>query len=631
MSKQRDQGAATTAAAAAILEPAGRTGQGAQLPGGGPVAASGPGWRRLRGRRWLVEVAVLAGFVAAGVAATWPRASYLAGTLPAGNDQAEYVWNMWWMAHQLIHPGNPWYTSYLAAPVGIQLGFDTLTPLLGLVLAPVTLLFGPSASFTVLAVLMPGLAGYAMYRLARLWLPGRVGPIAAGAFFGLSGMVAFQAWTHVHTAAGCVILPSAMEAAIRLRRDASIRRGVILGVVLGASMLVDQEFAVLAVILTALLLLPWLARQHGLAQVRAVAVGAVTAAVIASPQLIAMIQQAAGGRIAPKTSDYVGYAAQLPALFAPSPRLGFEGATGLGSIFQAHAPGEGLATFGVVLTALAAFGLVVGWRRRGARLLGALWLGSAALALGPVLYLAGHQYVPLAGRWHGLRVSLLMPFTWLLQVPGMSSFREPDRLAFVGLIGAALLAGAGVEWMRQHARPAIIAVVVLGVLEAGWPGSPHQFTMPTTLPAVDRPIAADHSGSVVVDVPFGINGIPKQYGKIISPFALVLATADGHPRAVSYTSWTVPRTINGIKRHAFYAGLAAARLGHPITPAQIAAARQDLRTLHVGWVLVWLHYWMAKVQPHYHLGYHYPAIFHYLTQTGFHLDHQADGVAVYRP
>jgi hypothetical protein len=588
-------------------------------------------WQRLGGRPWLVETAVLAAFLAVGVVVTWPRATYLAGTLPAGNDQAEYVWNMWWMAHQLIHPGNPWFTSYLAAPVGIQLGFDTLTPLLGVLMAPVTLLFGPSASYTLLAIVMPGLASYAMYRVARLWLPGRVGPIAAGAFFGLSGMVAFQDWSHVHTAAGCVFLPLTMEAAIRLRRDATTGRGVILGVVTGAAVLVDQEFAVLALILAVLLLLPWLVGHRGAAQVRAVAVSAVTTAVIASPQVIAMIQQAAGGRIAPRASDYVKYAAQLPALFAPSPRLGYEGATGLGSIFQAHAPGEGLATFGVVLSVLALFGLAVGWRRHGTRSLGVLWLGSAVLSLGPTLYLAGHQFVPLPERWHGLRVSQLMPFTWLIQVPGMSSFREADRLAFLGLIGAALLAGVAVDWMRRHARPAIIAVVVLGVLEAGWPGVPRQVTMPTALPAVDRSIAADHSNSVVVDVPFGINGIPKQYGKITSPLALVLATADGHPRAVSYTSWTVPKTINGIRGHAFYAGLVAARQGSAISPAQIAAARQDLRTLHIGWVLVWLHRWMAKVQPHYHRGYNYSTIIHYLSQTGFHLDYQADGVAVYRP
>jgi hypothetical protein len=256
------------------------------------------------------------------------------------------------------------------------------------------------------------------------------------------------------------------------------------------------------------------------------------------------------------------------------------------------------------------------------------------LALGPTLYLSGHQYIPLATRWHGLRVSLLMPYTWLIQVPGLSSFREAERLAFLGLVGAALLAGAAVEWLRQHARPALIAVVVFGALEAGWPGSPKQLTMPTALAAVDRPITADHSGSIVADVPFGIIGVPVGFGDRPSPLAQVLATADGHPRAVSYTSWTVPRTLAGIQRHAFYDGLVTARLGGLVTPAQLAAARQDARRLHVGWVLVWQPRWMNKGRragSHYHAHYHYAGIYSYLRQTGFHLAYQADGVLVYRP
>jgi hypothetical protein len=385
------------------------------------------------------------------------------------------------------------------------------------------------------------------------------------------------------------------------------------------------------VILAALVLLPWLVRQHGATQLRAVTASAVTAAVIATPQLIAMVQEAADGGTAPRASNYALYAAQLPSLFGPSPRLARYGAAGLAHIYRAHTADEGLATFGVILTVLAVFGLVVSWRRRSARLLGVLWLGSAILALGPTLYLGGHQFVPLAESWQGRQVSLLMPYTWLIRIPGMSLFREADRLAFLGLIGAALLAGAAVDWLRRHARPAIIAVVVFGALEAGWPGQPHQLTMPTALPAVDHPIAADHSGSIVVDAPFGILGTPKAYGIRTSPLALVLATADAHPRAMSYGPLAVPTTVAAMKRHAFYAGLVAAQSGEPITPGQIAAAREDVRTLHVGWVLAWLGHWERMTGFRVPGGYHYSAIFRYLSQTGFHPAFKADGVVVYRP
>jgi hypothetical protein len=574
-------------------------------------------------RPWVWELVVLAVYLAAGIAATWPRAAYLAGRLPRGPDQAEYVWNMWWIAHQVVHLGNPWFTGTLAAPVGVQLGFTTLTPLLGLVLTPVTLLFGPSASYNLLAIVMPGLACYAMYRAARLWLHSQAGAIAAGALYGLSGMFAFQDWYHLHTAAGCVFLPLALETAVRLRRDPAIRRGVILGLVLGASMLVDQELSVLAVILAVGVLIPWLARGPGALAYRATAAGAVTGLVVASPQLITMVQALAVGQSNPGANQYVTYAAELPGLFAPSPRVAHYGLTSLASLYHQHTSNEALATFGLVLTVLAAAGLAVSWQRRAPRAFGVLWLGCAVLALGPTLYFGHRQFIPLAQTWHGQQVSLLMPDTWLIRLPGLSSFREPNRLALLGLVGAAILAGAAVDWLALRSRLALVGVALLAALEAGWPGPTGN--MPTALPAVDRPIAADHSSSIVVDVPFGIRGIPW-YGKAISPMALVLATADGHPRAVSQASWAPRPTLTGIRSHAFYTGLAAAQVGKPLSAAQLAAARRDVAALRIGWLLVWTKQWMAL---HHHL--HYGAIYRYLAATGFRFAYQADGVKVYRP
>src|SRR5579864_7060544 len=89
-----------------------------------------------------------AGFIAAGIVETWPRATYLwQGKLPATRDAGSYVWDFWWMLHQLEHLGNPWFTRFIAAPVGTQLGYHALMPLEGLLMTPVTAAFGPSASY----------------------------------------------------------------------------------------------------------------------------------------------------------------------------------------------------------------------------------------------------------------------------------------------------------------------------------------------------------------------------------------------------------------------------------------------------------------------------------------------------
>jgi hypothetical protein len=576
-------------------------------------------------RPWAQELAVLVGFLAAGVAATWPLASYITGRLPLSRDVAIYVWNLWWVAHQIIHLHNPWFTAHLAAPVGLQLGYHTLTPLLGVVMAPITLAFGPSGAYNLLNILLPGLACYAMYRVARLWLPTRVGAIAAGAFFGLSAMLTYQVWYHLNISYGAALLPVTLEAAVRLRRKPTIGQGVILGVVLGASVLVNPETAVMAVILALLALIPWLATSRApatfLARLKPTAIAGIATVIVASPQLIAMYQEAHAGTTATlSTLGYTHWVGNLPSLFAPSPRLANYGTTtGLGHIYTSQTRLETMNTFGLVLSVLAVLGLIASWRRLSAWLLALLWLGGAALALGPTLYIGTHMYVPLAQTWNGVRLSLLMPYAWFLRTPGLSVFREADRLALLGLVGAALLAGAAVDWLQRHrVWPVIVAVAVLGALEAGWSGTPGGApVIPTALPALDRPIAADHSGSIVVDVPFGLDNVPS-YGEEPATQAILIATADGHPRAIAYASWIPNATIHGIERHPFYAQLNGAQHGWKQTPGQIAAARADLRTLNVGWVLVW--------QPAGN-----PALTRYLSATGFKFDYAADGATVYRP
>ena len=114
----------------------------------------------------------------------------------------------------------------------------------------------------------------------------------------------------------------------------------------------------------------------------------------------------------------------------------------------------------------------------------------------------------------------------------------------------------------------LIAVLAsLAVLEAGWSGDPYPARMATAYPRLDGPIAADHSGSVVVDVPFGLRGGIPLSGKPVNPRALLLATADEHPRAITYLSWNPPPTTaatSGTRRRP--AG------GRPASPPQLAAA-----------------------------------------------------------
>src|SRR6185437_5088791 len=214
---------------------------------------------------------------------------------------------------------------------------------------------------------------YAMYRAARLWL-GQAGSIAAGAFFGLASMMAWQNWYHLNITLGTLFLPLTLEAASQpprahgrdgrapaaavsqTPRGAGRGPAVALGLILGACVLTNQESAVLAVLLAAVILLPWLIRtavrgpaakapaakapeaansegadSDGPAPLRAgllgVGLAAVIALVVASPQLIAMLVQARqGGASAPAHAlavTYGKFGIGLGTLFSPSPRLDY--------------------------------------------------------------------------------------------------------------------------------------------------------------------------------------------------------------------------------------------------------------------------------------------------------------------
>jgi hypothetical protein len=600
------------------------------------------GWTGLIRRPVGVHLAVLIGYFAAGIAVTWTRAIYLTEHVLPGDarDPGLFVWDFWWMARSVVHLSNPWYTHYLAAPVGAPLAFHTLMPLPGVLMTPVTLLFGPSFTYNLLSAAAPGLMCYAMYRAARLWLPSQTGAIAAGAFFGLSTMMTWNAWFEIQAALGAIFLPLALEASVRLRRRPGWRQATILGVVLGAALLTDQESAILAGVIAGLAVLPWLASRPAdggpstWARLRSAAIAAVVTVVVASPQLIAMMQQT-GDAAVPQgalAADYMNSGANLQQIFAPSPRVAFFGLTALAADYRHAGSSLTFTAYGVVLTLLALFGLAVCWRRHGARALGLLWLGATITALGTGIVIGAHRYVPLGQFWHGIHVSVIMPYTWMVRVPFLSSFREANRITELGLVPAALLAGAAVNWLRYRSRPVLVVVLALAALEAGSVGAQSGPTplvsMPTALPALDRPIAADHSGSIVVDIPFGVRSavpLPDE-GAGFNPEAEVQATADGHPRAIAYISRLPESEEAAVRRHAFYAYLLDAQqapsslyrelFGASRADSQrLATARTDVRRSDIGWAIAWSST---------------PVIVHYLTAVGFRFDYRADGATVYR-
>jgi len=156
-----------------------------------------------------------------------------------------------------------------------------------------------------------------------------------------------------------------------------------------------------------------------------------------------------------------------------------------------------------------------------------------------------------------------MPYTWLIRIPGLSALREPTG-SRCSAARRAVLAGAAVQWVCDHAPPGRGGRGHRRDRRRRIPGGGlvggHGPRMAAALPSVDGPVLADHSGSIVVDVPFGLRGGVASR-RPAGPGVVVLATADGHPRAISYTSWVPRPTKAGIASYPFYRFLYDAQLG----------------------------------------------------------------------
>src|SRR5437899_12644438 len=103
-------------------------------------------------RAWLVRIttpaALLAlyGLLALGLfAATW--ASPVSHVIGDGPDPPVFIWYLRWVPFAISHGLNPLFTIYLDFPDRINLMRQTLLPLLGLLLAPVTRALGPHAPY----------------------------------------------------------------------------------------------------------------------------------------------------------------------------------------------------------------------------------------------------------------------------------------------------------------------------------------------------------------------------------------------------------------------------------------------------------------------------------------------------
>lgn len=178
-------------------------------------------------------------------------------------DAQQTIWFLSWTPWAISHGVDPFLTSQLNSPAGVNLMWDSWAPLLGLVLWPVTVTGGPVLAYNVLITGGIALSAWCAYLAIRRYVAGGAA-VVGGLAYGFGPFLMNQA--HGHAKVTFAVLPPLLfiifdEICVRQRRSPRVL-GAVLGIVLGAQVFVLEEGVVLGGIAAALGMVA-LALLHG--------------------------------------------------------------------------------------------------------------------------------------------------------------------------------------------------------------------------------------------------------------------------------------------------------------------------------------------------------------------------------
>lgn len=578
---------------------------------GAEEAAAGTRGRlpaRLAGLSWPVVGAIVV-YLAISALAYWPvepaSASHILGC--ACGDQVQEVWFLAWIDHAITHGLNPFFTTDLNYPFGVNLADNTSMPLLGLLALPVTLLHGPVAAYNLLMRLGFALSAISMLFVVRRFTRRLLPAFLAGLLYGFSPYMVGEGNGHLFLV--FVPLPPLIFLAVyELCRTGTVSRrrwGLWLGVLATAEYFISLEILATTVLCCLLGLIaagiarPSIARERllpllsGLGWSLVVFVPLVAyplyiflygrGHVVGPPQSVAAL--------APYRGDLLG-----PIVPTIEQRLAPASLAARGTSYAAGNVGENGAYLGIPLV-LAVLALIARYRR--VALVGvAAFVGLCCfvLSLGTPLTIDNHS------------TGVAMPFALLTKVSLFEGLLSARFSLYVQLCAAVVLAigtdrllaeiearrAAHAGEGRRSARwcEALVVVVAAGILVPLIPRVPYP-SQPTDVPAyfssgLDRAIPA---GSVVLTYPYDYS--PNNYGMLwqaTSGFRFQIvggeATRAGKGRVATSAVYPLaPTELQNLFRVGFL-GSATRVPAPPITGLGLERVREFFSRWHIGTVVV---------------------------------------------
>ena len=530
----------------------------------------------------------------------------------ACGDPSLQVWFLNWVPHAILHGQNPFFTTYMDYPLGANLASNTTVPFLGIVFYPVTLVFGPIATFNLLIWLAYPLSAVSAFYVIRRWSGSNVAAFVAGLLYGFSTYAVHQGYGHL--ALSFVPVPPLIYYALYrvvVQQSARPRRwGTILGVLVTIQFLISAEVLVTTLMMgIAGIVIGAVTSRREITRERLTYIGSalvpgvvLAAAVLAIPvwyELFGKFHVAAPNQ----NTIYNAYRTDLLGAIVPTSlqRFGPASLKAIGNQFSGNAAENG-SYLGLPLVILFLGCWVRFFRHRGVRLAGLLALGAWIISLGPILIVKTHL------------TSIKLPFYYLTQFQIFQDVLPVRFSLYVTFFVVTTVTLSIGVWSRQRGelghdhrrtrttRPVgavLVAALVLASIAAivpTWP-IPTQSTDGTTPAFFTSPAAnAIPDGSVILTYPYALPEYSQapilwqaQTGFRWKMTAAYVEVPGSFPRTVSAAPWpTQPYPVVNYLR--YWEGVSQGlQLTTPVpimNSSLIEQTREYVRNYHVSTAVI---------------------------------------------
>jgi len=424
-------------------------------------------------------------------------------TLCGCGDPALFLWFFQSPATSLAHLQNPFYSTAMFHPTGINLLDQTSVLGLTVPLTPVTWLFGPVASFNVACTLVPALTALTMFVVLGRWVRWLPAAYLGGLLYGFSPFVlASLEYGHLMTAA-LLLLPlilAVLDEILLRQRHSARRAGVALGLLVFAQFFLSTELLVVVIMLTVVSVAVLVVTAYVVDRERlrvlaphagvALGVGALVGGVLlAYPILFALTGPAhLSGVFWPDIATLDGTTRSL--LVDPVPDRTLSVVAAYGGYAGSPLPSGSYLGWGLV--AVVAGGTAVWFRDR------RLWFYGLVLAVCVVC-----SFDLRTGPW--------VPARLFAHIPLVDNIL-PQRFMAVGFLAAAVMAGLIIDRVRARA-PARLGMGLGMGLRRGLGGLGGNLVGISGALGVGAVALAPLAVSVIPDLPFSTEAVvlPRWY------------------------------------------------------------------------------------------------------------------------